>query len=310
MKKWLLVMVMLGVMAPALSFSANIAPRVQKSLDALREAGLDSSRIRSLTKRMIEAGVPTEVIVRVHQALLETRRQGLDIAPVIQKAREGLAKNVLDARLPEAMDQVRSRQETAERIGRSIEPHDNRWRERISQAVYDSLAAGLTRDDVDLLLDKLRQRSQNSDRKQIHPLAEETFAATRDLTRRGVRSQTAVQVAVRALDSGYGANDLMALRKAFNQKAQTGRADELAGNWASAIRKGIGVQEATTTGSADGSGKGGHGSDSAGGGSGGRGSDGDSDGQGGGGQGGRNGAGQGAGNGGAGSNGNGGQGRY
>ena len=93
---------------------SDIAPQaVAQSTRDLIESGLSSERAIAVTRAMVQNQFEAQQIIRAHQVLSKAQAQGLPSDPIINKAFEGMAKQVQSGRIVNAMDTVRARYDFA-----------------------------------------------------------------------------------------------------------------------------------------------------------------------------------------------------
>ncbi len=192
-------------------------------------------RLMVQTRNMINAGVPddeAEKMVRVmsqnnfrHQHMIralkvvvDTGEEGLPVAPVMNKAYEGIAKNAPDEIIVKAME--KTRQQYAYAYGQAKQVTDDKQQiQRIGKAIVDGLKAGLNKDGADQIMAAVRQQTRQMNRRQAGELAEESFLAARTMARFGVSSTSATDITCQALQNNYSAENIRQLQNRFQAQA-------------------------------------------------------------------------------------------
>ncbi len=279
-----------------------------------------SAAVKSRTREMIQKGMAGEDAVEFIQAMsanrfqedqilkaqavvLEAQGRGLPAKPIINKAFEGMAKQVPPERTLQAMGAVSSRYAFAFEQARSI-TQDTEQIGRLGNMLAESLAAGLKEQDASRITSQLQAQSPKMSSKQMEELAAACMAMARDMSRLGVTSALSSQVISNALANGLNAASIAGMHQSMLAHSQTHSAQSVAQGLAHGMQQGQPTPGlgGMTGGQAGQGGQGGSSGSGGGGGSGGAG--GGSGGGGAGGSGGGAGAGGGAGGGGAGGGGN------
>ncbi len=240
-----------------------------------------SVQLRTNTREMIRLGIPkdeaiemvqlmernhfrNEAMVRAQNVIMQAKREGLPEAPVISKAREGMAKQVRDQAVVQAMEQVRSRYSFAYEQAEKISL-DRQQRSRLGDSIAQGLTAGMTEKDIEAVREQLQVRTRQMTRNRAEELSLETCNTVRSMARLGVRSGLVEEVVREALQNNFQAREMKTLRHSFMNQSRKADPDKLAQSYSHGIRSGM---KADSLGSA---GKGGVGSGSAGAGTGGSG---------------------------------------
>ena len=274
-----------------------------------------SAAVKDRTREMIQKGMAGEEAVQFIQALnanrfqedqilkaqaivLEAQGRGLPARPIINKAFEGMAKQVPPERTLQAMGAVSSRYAFAFGQARAITLNTEQIG-RLGKMLAESLAAGLKEQDASPIINQLQAQSPKLNQNQLDELAAACLAMARDMSRLGVTSALSSQVVTSALSNGLNAASIAGMHQSMLAQSQTNSAQSVAQGLAHGMQQG---QPTPGLGGMTGgqAGQGGQGGSGGGAGSGGAGG-----GSGGGGAGGSGGgAGGGAGGGGAGGGGN------
>jgi len=230
--------------------------------------------IKDRTRAMIQKGVPSEDAIQLVQAMnanrlqeeqilkaqaivLEAQGRGLPTKPVINKAFEGMAKQVAPERTLQAMEAVSSRYAFAFDHARSITKSTEQTG-RLANMLAESLAAGLKEQDASQIMSQLQEQSPKMNRDQIDELAAACLAMARDMSRLGVASTLSSQVISSALSNGLNAANIASMHQSLVSQSQTHSAQAVAQGLAQGMQHGQSAQGlGSTTGGQPG--PGGHG---------------------------------------------------
>ena len=197
--------------------------------------------IKDRTRAMIQKGIPSEDAIQLIQAMnanrfqeeqilkaqaivLEAQGRGLPTKPVINKAFEGMAKQVAPERTLQAMEAVSARYAFAFDQARSITKNAEQAG-RLGNMLAESLAAGLKEQDASQVMSQLQEQSPKMNQDQMDELAAACLAMARDMSRlvflplcppRSFRVHYPMgltQPALRACISPYLPNHRLILRK-------------------------------------------------------------------------------------------------
>jgi len=262
--------------------------------------GLEQDDVFKLTRAMLQNKFTQQQIQLAYELMIEARNSGLPVQPLMNKAYEGMAKNVPAPMIVHAMEAVQSRNAFAFQRAAMLS-NDKSRAGNLGHTLAAGLAAGLSKEDADKIANMVHQRAASLNSDQAYSLASECFETARDISRLGVSSQAVSGMVIQALSKGFNQEDMRAMHSSFMIQAQHSEPQNLARGYTAAILEGKGFQQGSggsggQTGSSGQEGAG-HGGDAGSGGSGGAGSGGAG-----------SGGGSGAGSGGSGSGGSGGAG--
>ncbi|MCK7511390.1 MAG: hypothetical protein MZV70_49945 [Desulfobacterales bacterium] len=145
-----------------------------------------------------------EQILKAQAIVLEAQGRGLPAKPIINKAFEGMAKQVPPERTLQAMGAVSSRYAFAFEQARSITQNTEQIG-RLGNMLAESLAAGLKEQDASRIMGQLQEQSPKMSQNQMDELAAACLAMARDMSRLGVSSSLSSQVISSALSNGLNA---------------------------------------------------------------------------------------------------------
>ncbi|HWR92381.1 MAG TPA: hypothetical protein VN300_08130, partial [Desulfobacterales bacterium] len=228
--------------------SAALADPVSQSLAALPAA------VQDRTREMIRAGVSAEdafqlvrgmhaqafseeQMLRAQSVVLEARREELPARPVINKALEGMAKQVPPERILQAMEDVRSRYSFAFGLARPLAARQDQAG-RLGNLLAEALAAGLSRQSAADIMARLRERSGQMPTGEIVELAAASLGMARDMARLGVAPGTASEVVTAALSKGFSAHDVNAMHQSLMSQSQSHSPQAVAQGFAAAVQQG------------------------------------------------------------------------
>lgn len=189
-------------------------------------------QLRLHTRTMIQAGMPTEDAVRMTRAMEEHQfrtteilhaqeivmnalRAGLPPGPLLDKAREGLAKGAQAQAVTRAMERTRARYEHAYERASSLATPGPGTR-ATGDAIAGALAAGLAEPDADRIHEQLRTEARD----RVHQTARACYLTARVMAGYRVASATVADTICSALQAGYRAQDMERLRSLFMRRAR------------------------------------------------------------------------------------------
>jgi len=200
--------------------------------------------VQERTREMIRAGVRTEDAVQLVQGMqtnrfqmehmlkaqaivLEAQNKGLPTMPVINKALEGMAKQVPPERTLQAMETVRSRYVFAYGQSSAL-TSEKKHAERLGNLLAESLAAGFSEQDASRTISRLQEQSPTLSTDGLSQLAEACLAMARDMSRLGVSSALTGQVISGAITNGLSASAIAGMNQSMLAQSQNQSAQSLA----------------------------------------------------------------------------------
>lgn len=272
--KSVLLMTLLVVCCATLSFAdepQDLPPQamasVQQQTREMAAVGIPEAPAREMLTLMVRNRFEHRNRIRAQQMVMETARAGLPTEPVMDKAMEGMAKQVGEAQILQAMESVRSRYAVAHRMTTSM-PIDKARVSSVTREVADSLAAGMRPADVEAIMDELRMRTIQQTRNQADNLALQTLRNVSAMARLGIPSADVEEIMGNALRNRYTYREMMQLRIQMAKQVRFASPQKIARQHADTIGKGMdaGHSGSGRGGSNTGSGGGGSGGGSSGGG--------------------------------------------
>ena len=214
----------------------------------------EKKTVRQLTQEMSAQDVPEEQaqkmlslmhqysyqeqnIVRAQKTVLNAAREDLPTVPVMNKAMEGMAKQVPQEQVVAAMETVRNRYSYAYRLTRSLSD-DKKANGPMAQAIVDSLAAGMADQEMDMIAARLKTQTRQQTRNQADDLSLQTMLTVRSMMRLGANPADASDTVCQALQHQYTAQHMEQMRYRFSDEAQNIAAKQLAHQYAGSIEKG------------------------------------------------------------------------
>ena len=181
---------------------------------AMINAGIPIDEAIKMTRLMIQNNYQDQNILRAQKILIDTVKEGLPDKPVMNKAYEGIAKNVQEDRVVEAMEKTRTRYSVAYRYARSITQNPVRVND-IGKTIAEGLTAGIDNKDAHQIMENLQNSTRQMTRNNTEAFAEEIFLSLRDMARRSVLSKIATDVVCKALEHQYSIEEIKQMRHSF-----------------------------------------------------------------------------------------------
>jgi hypothetical protein len=255
--------------------SGIASPAVLQSTHGLIQSGLASEQAIAVTRAMVQNRFEAQQIARAHQVLINARTQGLPPEPIINKAFEGMAKQVQAGRIVSAMEAVRARYDFALQQAAKLSGQKSRI-DQTGHVIAACLTAGMAPKGIESITDELQQRSRTMKTDQRNALALETYKTARDMARLGVSPSQTAAVIRQALQHQFSAAQMQNMRVAFKNDYRTTTPQSLAARYSRSIQQGKSFESphsdqrsgGQSTGSGGGSGSGGGGGPGGGSGSG------------------------------------------
>ena len=188
------------------------SPQVKNSTKQMLNQGFNTENMIDMTRQMIANKFSQQHVLQAHAILMNARKQGLQTEPIMNKAHEGLAKQVQAKAVVKAMEQVRSRHAFASRQAKAI-TNDRAKINQMTTILAGSMAAGMNREDADRIMQVLQERTRNmTTRAHAEDLAMQTFMTTRAMARLGLHSQAVGDSVCQALQEGRSAQEMHNMR--------------------------------------------------------------------------------------------------
>jgi len=181
--------------------------QLKNSTRQMVDQGFNTEDTINMTRQMLANKFNQQQILQAHAVLMEAQKQGLQTEPIMNKAFEGLAKQVRAEMVLQAMKQVRLRQDYAARQARVI-TNDRGKAQQMAEIFAGSMAAGMTPEDADRIVLVLRERTRNMAQAHSEELAMQTFMTTQTMARLGMQSKSVGDSICQALQQGYSAKEM------------------------------------------------------------------------------------------------------
>lgn len=176
--------------------------QVKNSTRQMLGQGFHSENTINMTRQMLANNFSQQQVLQAHAILMDAQKQGLPTEPIMNKAHEGLAKQVRAGAVVQAMEQVRSRHEFAKNRAQVI-TDDRAKADQMAAVLAGSMAAGMSREDAGRIMQNLQERARNMNRSQSEKLALQTLMTTRTMARLGMQSESVGDSVCQALQQGY-----------------------------------------------------------------------------------------------------------
>ena len=277
-RTWLIFLIVLFFTATAIAgesegLSQQAMQSVAQQTREMSALGIPEAQAQKMLTQMVQNRFQKQNRIRAQEVVMAAAKAGLPTEPVISKAMEGMAKQAKEQQVIAAMETVRSRYAHANRLAKSLSD-DKKSVDTMTQAIADSLAAGMKTEDMEAVMAQLQVQSRQQTRNKAEDteLAIQTMQTTRTMARLGVHSSDVSDTLCQALQNRYTHQEMKQLRHQVAKQAHQASAQQIASQHAGSIGKGgntgPGNSSAGGSGSSGGSGSGGGGSGSGGGGSG------------------------------------------
>lgn len=205
---------------------------------AMINVGIAGDEAVKMTRMMIQNRFQHRNTLRAQQIAIDAIENGLPAEPVMNKAFEGMAKNVPEDRVVQAMEKTRDRYSYAYSHANQFTQNRGKTND-IGNALAQGVAAGMAKGDVDRTMEELRQRTRQMTRSRTEELAKESCLALRTMARRGVPSEIAADVVSMALQEKYTAQEIKQMHHLFMTRSMSADPTKLAQHYAYAIEQGV-----------------------------------------------------------------------
>jgi len=193
--------------------------QVKNSTRQMLNQGFSTENVTNLTRRMLTNNFREQQVLQAQAILMNARREGLPTEPIMNKAYEGLAKQVQAEAVVKAMEQVRSRYEFATRQAGAI-TEDKAGINRMAAVLAGSMAAGIHNEDAERIMQTLRERTRDMTQAHSQELAVQTLMTTQTMARLGTQSKTVGDSVCQALQQGYSSQEMHNMRNTVMANAR------------------------------------------------------------------------------------------
>jgi hypothetical protein len=211
--------------SPAGTSASELPSAVREEAARIVGKDLPEQDLTALLEKFAAAGMGEPDMLRAEAVLSQAKKESLPLRPIVNKALEGLAKNVPASRIVPAMDAVRARYLLAFTQAKTV-PVTSEMQERIAMLLAESLAAGFKDADAERFVGDLKTRLTEPAAEPA--LSTSTLSFIKDMSRMGVASDVSVEIAVYALANGLTANEIESLHHSFVSLSQSQSAQSVA----------------------------------------------------------------------------------
>jgi hypothetical protein len=169
--------------------------------------------------------------------IVDAHQKSLPTGPMINKAHEGLSKNIPGQYIVKAVENVRDRYSFSYDQIQMI-TNQKRQKDQLAGILASSIAAGMRREDAIKIVTTLKDKSHAIKKNQFNSLALESLITLRDLSRVGVSSESATQMVAQVLQKQYSGKQMKNLRGSFISQSRHTSPQNLAEGFTKAIQEG------------------------------------------------------------------------
>jgi uncharacterized membrane protein YgcG len=219
------------------SLSTLATEQVKNSTREMILSGIDTDNAIRMTKLMLQNQFSLEQTLRAQRVVMNAQKEGLPVEPIMNKAYEGMVKQVQAKNIVQAMEQVGTRYAFAYKQARVITKEPSQVRS-IGNAIAKAFTAGMDQKGIQGIMDRLRERTQQMTQSQTMELARESFKTARDMARLGLSSKTTTDLVCLALQKGYTARRMENMRNSFMTQSRSSHPTHLANSYSNDIKGG------------------------------------------------------------------------
>lgn len=205
---------------------------------AMIKAGVNAQEGLNMTRTMLQHHYQNQHIINAQERVMEAARQGLPTEPVMNKAKEGMAKNVPPDRVVQAMAQVQGRYAKAHSLASGLNL-DAQARHQVGNLMAEAMTARMTEDAGNRIMLQLQAKAQTLNHSMANQLAIQTAMTTREMARLGVNADRTAEVICLALQNQYQAREMAQLRQQFRDQAHQEDPQQLAQQFAHSLHQGV-----------------------------------------------------------------------
>ena len=193
--------------------------QVKNSTRQMVDRGFNTENLIDMTRQMLSNNFSQQQVLQAHAILMNALKQGLQTEPIMNKAFEGLAKQAQAKTVVQAMEQVRSRHAYATKQARAI-TNDRAKAQQMAAMLAGSMAAGMTHEDADRIMQVLQDRTRSMTRTNAEALGLQTFMTTQMMARLGMQSKSVGDSVCQALQQGYNAQEMHNMQNTIMAKSK------------------------------------------------------------------------------------------
>ena len=198
---------------------ATTPAQIKNNAREMIDQGFDPQAVINMTQQMLANNFGEQQVLQAQVMLMDARRQGLPTEPLMNKAYEGLAKQVQDKAVVKAMERVRSRYEYATKQAGTI-TNDKAKANRMAGVLAESMSAGMHEQDAERIMQALRERTRNMAQVHSEELALQTLMTTRAMVRLRMQSKSVGDSVCQALQQGCSAQEMHQMRNTVMANAR------------------------------------------------------------------------------------------
>jgi hypothetical protein len=195
--------------------------QIKNSTRQMINQSFNSEHVIDMTRQMLANNFSQQQVLQAHGILMSAQKQGLQTEPIMNKAFEGLAKQVKAKMVVQAMEQVQSRNAFASKQAKII-TNDRAKANQMAAILAGSMAAGMTHEDAGRIMQALQERTQTMTKTRAENLALQTFMTTRTMSRLGMQSKSVGNSVCQALQQGYSAQEMHNMQNTIMEKSKYG----------------------------------------------------------------------------------------
>ena len=240
------------------SLSTLATEQLKASTRGMILSGIDTDNAIRMTKLMLKNQFSLEQALRAQKVIMNALKEGLPVEPIMNKAYEGMVKQVQAKNIVQAMERVRTRYAFAYEQARVLTKERSQV-PAIGNTIAKTFTAGMDQKGIQGIMDRLQERTQQMTQSQTMELAKESFKTARDMARLGLSSKTTTNLVCLALQKGYTARKMENMRNSFINQSQSSHPTHLANSYSNAIKDGKSADSIGYSGSSGPSGPGGGG---------------------------------------------------
>ena len=240
------------------SLSTLATEQLKNSTREMIQSGIDTNNAIRMTKLMLQNQFSLEQTLRAQRVIMNAQKEDFPIEPIMNKAYEGMVKQVQAKNIVQAMERVRTRYAFAYAQARALAKESSQVR-TIGNTIAKTFTAGMDQKDIQGIMERLQERTQQMTQSQTMELAKESFMTARDMARLGLSSKTTANLVCLALQNNYTARKMENMRNSFMIQSRSSHPTHLANSYSNAIKGGKSAGSLGHSGSTGPSGPGGQG---------------------------------------------------
>ncbi len=219
----------------------DIPLQIKEKAREVINLGVENQGVVKMTNAMLQNRFTEEQMIRAYDIIGEAKKEGLPVQPLMNKLHEGIVKRVQSQNIIMAMEKVKERYHSAAQYAYGMSDSEEETG-ALTGDIAESLAAGMTGNDIEMIGEMLDQAQIQS--KEKSPLKIQTLATVKTMARTGARSESVVNTIRVALLKGYDHGKMKGLEKAFMAQLRGNHnPSEIAEALTRGIRAGVSLDE-------------------------------------------------------------------